>query len=248
MESPPELCWILRRLPVEILLKISKASEDSSETAPAEHLSLLFSLSATCRAFQAIFEPELYKYDIQRNDSSAMNWAAFHGNLQTLEKAVSYGADIDARGQHLGTCHEVRAAGRLCSPLKDEDEDKQATLDGKVTGSPIHFAIYAQKREGVVWLLEHGADLGQVSTDIMCVCSGMSRFDETCYCYWSPLHLSVITGNNDFVDLVLQHGAESSTNALVLSTQGNKTQMSYTPLHWAARLGDSTIIRTLLRY
>ncbi|RAO73730.1 uncharacterized protein BHQ10_009742 [Talaromyces amestolkiae] len=63
-----------------------------------ESLETLRALSCLNQRFYAIFDPFLYQQDACNNSSApgslAVAWAAEHGNLALLKKALSYGAEI----------------------------------------------------------------------------------------------------------------------------------------------------------
>jgi hypothetical protein len=79
MSSPPV------GLPTEILQKIGKN---------VTSLRTLRALACANHLFNAIFDPILYYADARRPLSAAIAWAAEHGAMEILQKALGYGAQI----------------------------------------------------------------------------------------------------------------------------------------------------------
>lgn len=76
-------------LPTELIQRIAYEIES---------LKTLRALSCLSQRFYAISDPILYQQDARNSSSApgslAVAWAAEHGNLALLKKALSYGAEI----------------------------------------------------------------------------------------------------------------------------------------------------------
>ncbi|KAL3457954.1 ankyrin repeat-containing domain protein [Aspergillus heterothallicus] len=79
-------------LPDELILQITLFSSESS----------LAALARTNRRLQQVCTPELYRHNVLHNNSSALEWAAQAGRMDTLQKALHAGAPLpkkQARGK-----------------------------------------------------------------------------------------------------------------------------------------------------
>jgi hypothetical protein len=79
-------------LPDELILQITLFSSESS----------LAALARTNRRLQQVCTPELYRHNVLHNNSSALEWAAQSGQMDTLQKALHAGAPLpktQARGK-----------------------------------------------------------------------------------------------------------------------------------------------------
>lgn len=95
-------------------------------------------LALSCRRLKDVAEEALYTHNRDYGASLAVHWAAQHGNIATLDKALRHGLDI----------HQERPALTL-------DSGPSLTLDS----SPLYTAVMHGKDLAVEWLLDHGADV-----------------------------------------------------------------------------------------
>lgn len=105
----------LSALANELLLLVGSSSE--STNSPDEHLALLCALSSTSRRMNDMFDRELYRFNIRKQGGSVMSWAAFKNHVDILEKAIAYGAPLEADGQH----REARLAILEKIPFRDAE-------------------------------------------------------------------------------------------------------------------------------
>ncbi|KAK3388709.1 hypothetical protein B0T20DRAFT_100715 [Sordaria brevicollis] len=75
----------LQKLPVELLLEIPPDLGSFQDLA---------ALARTCRRLYDVFNPLLYKYDVQTGSPIAMFWAARWGRLRTLQLSHDAGANL----------------------------------------------------------------------------------------------------------------------------------------------------------
>lgn len=103
-------------------------------------------MALTCRRLKDVAEDALYRNNRNHCGSSAVHWAAKHGNTATLTKALKYGLTI-----HQATL--------LHGPMRYP-----------IYGfSPLQTAVVHGQDSAVAWFLDNGADLAQkVSPRCLC--------------------------------------------------------------------------------
>ncbi|KAK5790755.1 hypothetical protein VI817_008042 [Penicillium citrinum] len=74
----------IESLPDELILQITSFSSESS----------LAALARTNRHLQQICTPILYRHNVLYNNSSALEWAAHSGRMDTLQKSLFAGAPL----------------------------------------------------------------------------------------------------------------------------------------------------------
>ena len=72
-------------LPPELLLGVAREIEHERD---------LNALARTCRHLYAILNRELYRRNVQLCKSSALLWAAKYGQVATIQKLVTEGANV----------------------------------------------------------------------------------------------------------------------------------------------------------
>lgn len=103
----------------------------------------LTALARSCRRLKGVAEETLYIHNRDRQASSAVPWAAVHGNIATLDKALAYKLCINQANQSL-------------------------TIPGR---TPLHIAVVHGEDSAVTWFLDHGANLSRVARRTPCKCS-----------------------------------------------------------------------------
>ncbi|KAK3364303.1 ankyrin repeat-containing domain protein [Lasiosphaeria hispida] len=207
---------MLSHLPTEVLLRLTSNSEEM--LSPEEHMQVLYSLALTRRRFHAIFEMELYRFNINKQGSSVMSWAAAKGRTDVLEKAFSYGASVDGEGQHREARLQVLSKIRL---QLGETALSAATV--RMQAPPLHYAIVGAHDEAVEWLLNHGADTTKASVGLFGEEFGKDqerwkRYVDSYYEFgpqpghdfptWLPLHLALCHGNTSTAKLLTRYEAD----------------------------------------
>lgn len=89
----------------------------------------LAALARSCRRLKAVAEDALYAFD-RDHGSTAVGWAAEHGNIETLDKAFKHRLDIDE-------------TDLPCTPEY----------------SPFQTAVAHGQDSAVAWFLDHGVDV-----------------------------------------------------------------------------------------
>ncbi|KAK4445765.1 ankyrin repeat-containing domain protein [Podospora aff. communis PSN243] len=177
----------LTRLPTELLLEITKHSESDDDAEG--HTEFLSALSQVSSKLNNVFEPMLYGF--QANGPSALVWGAFHGRIDVMEKALSYGVDIDAEGQHSGVEKQLE---KTFSVLKSWEIFRCAHNIGP--GTALTTAILGGQEEATQWILGRNPDIDK----------GVKlRLEE---CPWLPLHLAIACGQTSTAKRLLRSGAK----------------------------------------
>ncbi|KAI0129750.1 hypothetical protein BJ170DRAFT_286275 [Xylariales sp. AK1849] len=128
----------LTKLPNELLHCIATLRGDSTgESSRLLHPKDLASLIRTHSRLHCVVLPVLYAYNRDIDGSTAVIWAAQNGCIDTLERAMAYGLDLDMR-------RPLRAYARRGIGL------------WKPT---VYHAIEHGHAEVVEWLLGHGAQI-----------------------------------------------------------------------------------------
>ncbi|XP_025099577.1 inversin-like isoform X3 [Pomacea canaliculata] len=192
---------------------------------------------------------------------TALHWAAHKGNYRLMKLLLSRGADYrekDNEGQtalHLITRHKLpKCMGILLRQLlpgeiDDQDNSKRTAL---------HWASFYGNLEHVKMLIKQDSNIGipdiEGKTPLHCAASCCDPEAVQCvklilettpsvinwqdYEGRTALHLAVADGNQSIVDLL------TSVEKCTVSALDN---MFRTPLHWAAFLGHSRIVKLLLQ-
>ncbi|KAK4445766.1 hypothetical protein QBC34DRAFT_471588, partial [Podospora aff. communis PSN243] len=150
----------LSRLPVELLFEISseigKHMKQNSSYPNYDHACALAALCLTNRRLNSVFTQVLYKV----GGNSAMIWGAYNGSIDVMEKALSFGTDINQNGKHRSIEYEISD--------KQSDLEREDDKLGNPCGAPFRlnygappfvFAIISCQRTAIDWLLDRGADV-----------------------------------------------------------------------------------------
>lgn len=94
-------------------------------------------MALSCRRLKDVAEDALYAENRDHERSSAVDWAAKHGNIATLDKALNHGLSIE--------------------PIDEayNDEDFPPVPDF----NPLRTAVEHGQDSAVIWFLDHGADI-----------------------------------------------------------------------------------------
>ncbi|KAM7212698.1 hypothetical protein V8F06_011898 [Rhypophila decipiens] len=168
---------------------------------------------------------------IEDSDLAPILWGAKRGSLATVNKAIKYGADVDA------------------SYGLDTDLGLQSE-----SAAPIHWAVVAGHNEVVESLLRAGASLGNGSCGL-CNCSrnfvwsGVKLHDGKRMCradLWLPLHLAICTKRTSTAALLLAQDSISPwMNTLSLNRHRNGkagTKELPSAIHLAAQFSQHTLV------
>jgi len=243
---------MLSRLPTEALLKLIPSSEEM--LSPKEHTGVLYSLALTCRRFHAIFEMELYRFNVEKQGSSVMSWAAAKGRTDVLEKAVSYGAVVDGEGQH----REARLQVLSKIQLQLGEEALSAAMV-RMRGPPLHYAVVGAHDEAVEWLLNHGADANKASVGLFGAEFGndIGRWQSYVdsihefgpqpgydFPTWLPVHLALCHGNTSTAKLLTRYEADVGPGCPNPQIWWDGERLD--ALQCAVHYGNSEMVRHLL--
>ena len=156
---------------------------------------------------------------------------ATFGNIDTIKLLLEYGADLKAVGQDGTALHLAVWEGReeIVQFLLDQGIDPNATSNSGET------ALMAAALKGLTsigqLLIDRGAEVNCSTTE------GTTDMFNTSppVVGESPLHLAAAYGHKEFIELLLEHGADKDTT----DHAGQK------PLHWAARHGQDELFDLL---
>lgn len=91
------------------------------------------------------------------------------------------------------------------------------------TCSSLHIACFSGQLEMVKLLLSFGANVNDR--------------DDSLGILWTPLHRAIVSGNYEIVQILLKNGASMECN-----------ELGETPVHTAAKSGQTNSLRTLLEF
>jgi hypothetical protein len=137
------------KLPIELLIEVV-----DHLTSPRDILSLL----KANRLFYSSFSRHLYECDTKHHDSSALLWAAVHGELQTAK----YSLDVGANGM-MGPALQLAVKHRSWKVVELLVE-KGANIDGRhekneYFGNALQAAAWTGNKQAVELLLDLGANV-----------------------------------------------------------------------------------------
>lgn len=196
--TPAGRDYLSRHLPPVILDLIRRC------LAGEQHSTTLAALARTCKSLNDFFEPALYAQNNKECEAArdldwedwelepsgydppryALAWAAFHGHVPAMMKALRYNADVNIGSRHPGRRYDRR------------------------WGSPVHFAILGGSPDAVQLLLRYGASLG-VESEHLCDCRHIDDPDTEPGHYtgsrpqFFPLHLAICRGETEIARLLL---------------------------------------------
>ncbi|TKX19070.1 ankyrin repeat-containing protein 29 [Elsinoe australis] len=174
-------------------------------------------------------------HPVNRNESdkkgrSVLMTAAWKNHYHILQLLLSSGADINARdGRGRNVLHNLAADtkcdwGQEVVDLLLKSDVRLADSQDELLRTPLHWCCATGKRMLAEKLLTRHL---VPRVDI----NAMERGQKT------PLHLAVIHGRDDIVELLLEHGADIHAN----STGG------WTALHNACAHGSNSIVKMLIQ-
>ncbi|RHZ45154.1 uncharacterized protein CDV56_100839 [Aspergillus thermomutatus] len=197
----------------------------------ADHLgnASLNSLCRVNRQLHNLLSHSLYQRSVQQQDSHVLQWAAIHGRIDTLKKALQYGADVNTTapidGPALPDGFERRCSRELLFPLmSDATPDKTLRRNFCLVeglAPPLVIASGAGYTELVETLLQHGA-----------------RVDMTGSYGLTPLMAAASAGHTEVMEILLAGGADA-----MLKRDG----WGFTALDQAAMGGHTAAVGVLLR-
>ncbi|KAG8159990.1 hypothetical protein KVR01_010627 [Diaporthe batatas] len=228
----------LSSLPDEVIILIAEACDVPDKAR----------LARSNRRLNDLATRVLLRYSVKEAGNSAMFWAAEHGHINTLERMRSYGAEINDT-----------SGSRLATVVRRLDSFPQHRLYSSTGFSPLHIAAKFGQNAAVKWLLRNGARIESLAQHV-CQCEPRLGYaghigdfdddDDNIYnAYnsgshgphaWSPLHISICSGNTSTAKLLISHGA------LIQSPERGPFP-STNIFHTAARRNNIAAIEFLVR-
>jgi hypothetical protein len=214
-------------LPVEIIEKVTAELVDAS-AARASCLGLA-ALAATCRLCYAVANPLLYCSEMEQMSKASwvVSWAAATDRLDTLDRAVAYGANVTASW-----------TGRFFLDwllTKRWDRFHVPTETAIYSFTALHIASTASNDAIVSRLLDHGADIDALAPGYPCPCR--SPWGRT-NC-WTSLQLAICHGHASTAQMLTDRGARLEPTDAHLTNQ--------TALHRAAFSNMFSIFESLVK-
>jgi len=169
---------------------------------------------------------------------SPLNAAVDKGHLDIALFLRDHGADRDIRsknGQTMLYIASSRGYADVVLSLVDHGASLNAICKdyedhfNDVRWTPLHVAIYQERRDIAILLLEHGADM-----------ETRNSWDQT------ALYMASSRRCADIVRQLISHGADLNAECKDWNRYAN--DVKWTPLHVAIRDGTTTIARTLLEH
>ncbi|KAH7010520.1 ankyrin repeat-containing domain protein [Ilyonectria destructans] len=211
-------------------------------------------LARTNRRLFACLDPFLYHRNVQQSGSSALQWAAIHGQGRTVKRAIDAKCDGIGEAMGLSVRNGQEEVMRILLAIDGVDGDWRDE-DGRTA---LLYAA-AEGRKSIVKLL---LDSGRVEIDLGDNCdrtplfwataseheavvkllldSGRVEIDSRDNCDWTPLVQAAAVGNEAIVKLLLEleKGAD---------VEAKDKDSGRAPLWRAAERGDEAIVRLLQR-
>ncbi|VDK70940.1 unnamed protein product [Onchocerca ochengi] len=157
---------------------------------------------------------------LSKNGFSALHFAVYKDELETVEKLLAAGADVDFAGRNkLPPLHLAVMCGNAEMVEKLIDRGASLQITDFVNFTPLHCATYFAHEKIVRLLIKRGADSN--------ACGGVQD---------RPLHLASNKGQISIVSALLEADADPT----LADDEGN------TSLHFAAKTGHVGIIDLLL--
>lgn len=199
----------LPSLPTELLQHIANE---------IECLETLRALSCVNSRFYAIFNPVLYQQDAYKNKalgSIAVTWAAQHGKLEILKKALNHGAEIPRyapkRNKSSGFFQRRKHASANCGMhVSDEQTDHPLCTAIKYGHANItEFLIVNQKCNLIMWdreghlLLSVAVIHGHTHIIKLLLEQGSPQVDRENWTFESPIQIAVVQGDEAVIKALL---------------------------------------------
>lgn len=247
-----------------VVAKLLKAGANPNVALhSAETILMTATLAGNAEVVSQLLEAGAQPNHSVARGQTALMWAAGRGNGDVVEALIRHGADVHARS-------ESRSQFVKTEKPQDSPPDYKVWVeDGGNT--PLMFAARSGDLHSVQLLLEAGSDVNEVSAfgtspAIMATHSGNAAAllailnagadPDSSVSGHTALHVAVLRGNAEAVNVLLDHGA--NVNALVERSSPTRRQsedyhfhetfVGATPLWLAARFLEPQIMETLLAH
>jgi ankyrin repeat protein len=182
-------------------------------------LRTLRALACANRRFNAIFDPILYYADARRPASAAIAWAAEHGAMEILQKALSYGAEIAPISTSTGknSTGGKRVSYGLCTPYHFYNCPPPHPLCLAIQHSHVNIAEVLidggcnvnMRNPECLTLLCLAVIQGDVNLVRNLLSRGARQNRRHAAVINSPIQIAAFQGAKDVVDLLLHYGPDS---------------------------------------
>ncbi|CCC09006.1 hypothetical protein SMACR_03165 [Sordaria macrospora] len=243
-------------LPVELVRMIVDLLSDDMSTLAA--------LAQTCSFFGYECTHNIYEADAESENPIALSWGALTGNLSVMQKAVDYGTSVTQRsyftcqpGQRKGVfLRELESHTLDMSPtdpatfmrLADMPNGPQTSSERYFWGTPLHFAVLANRPKAALWLIRRNLATLQRGSFGLCSVYGCGEICwhpmllET-YHQSLPMHTAVCYGRKDIAKILLRYGASPTDYQEHNQVKQQAGGFQITALHVAAISGRADLVQ-----
>ncbi|KAI1409040.1 ankyrin repeat-containing domain protein [Hypoxylon sp. FL1857] len=218
----------LTLLPTELLLIIAELiSQEDQRYRPSRAERDLSALARTNWRLHDIANPILYRIDRDEYNSAAVQWAIRHGRIETLEKALVFGLDLNPEW-YLERARE----GFSYVPL---------------TGTSIYSAVCWEQEAVLSWLLDHG-----LKPHYLTVIGGPDDDRRA-----SPLFMALEKKLGAMACRLIDHGANLTFAPMVLDPRYRPPDLagfelddirSSSAIHIASKHGLTSVVKHLVQH
>jgi ankyrin repeat protein len=140
--------------------------------------------------------------------------ASVHGDISLVRDLISLGADANAPATEMGSTALMVAAKHKSLPLLEilvkHGANVNPTRDYALS-TPLGKAACMDWLEGVDFLLKHGADVDDTPFELL----ESDEYEDFLTELLSPLGWAISNGNEEMVGLLVQHGADVLSTAML---------------------------------
>lgn len=179
-------------------------------------------LSGDIETVKKCINEEVSIHSTRNRGMTPLHFAALGNQIDVAALLLESGADINIYTTEGETPLRQAIRGNSCDTI-DFLARHGADLNRiGLVGTPLHLAIFEDRRRVVELLIDNGADVNAGNETI--------NF---------PLHMASRTGKVEIAELLIQNGAK---------VNASPSRSSRTPLHWAACNGHLDVAKVLVRY
>lgn len=189
------------------------------------HTASLSSISRVNRHARDVFARLLYRRDAKQSRSSALLWAAKHGQKSTAEQSLQGGGDINVVDDEVTPLYLAAKNSHVELVRLLLEHGADPNFKGSSNWTPLFEAAANGDEDIVRLMIQRGADINLKDT-----------LDRTPMFYASK---GPEGKNQAVVRLLLEHGADPNSK---------EKAYWYTPLFIPAILGDVSVVRMLLEH
>lgn len=166
-------------------------------------------------------QEEVYLAAIRDSNTDIITRSAATGNLATLQRIASHGADMNKvysfdAPQCLEDWVEIEYRNSWKHREVPSDDCIKVALSKACFATPLHFAVKGGHYDTVRWLLDQHSVDTEMPARFLCQCIPPGTFQiPSCHLMgqavqaWTPLHIAICNHKNSVARLLLSRGASS---------------------------------------